>query len=88
MKPLRTYRLRYYARQTIVGTLMCVGLIALSGEPTEDTNWIVCLLLQLLTWATTWATALWLYRHWEIGKQEKRIEYLQRKTQTSPKTSK
>ncbi len=77
MKPLRTYRLRYYARQTTIGTLMCVGFIALSGEPAEDTNLLVCALLQLLTFATTWATALYLYRRWEIGKKEKRIERLQ-----------
>ncbi len=73
---LRTYRLRYYAKQATIGLLMCIGFIALTGEPTEDTNFLVCLLLQLLTWGITWATALWLYHRWGIDKVEKRIKRL------------
>ncbi len=77
----RTYRLRYYAKQAVVGTLMVVGFMALAGEPAEDANLLVCALLQLLTFVITWTIALYLYRRWEIGKEEHRIERINKARQ-------
>ena len=48
----------------IVATLMMVGLVAVCGEPTEDIA--STMLVQLLTFATTWGLAAWLANKWGI----------------------
>lgn len=78
---MKTYRLSFYAKKGIVAILMCAGLIALAGEPTEDANLLLCAALQLLTAATTWATALYLFRRWGLGKIEKRMESINKARQ-------
>ncbi len=72
MKPILTYRLRYYARLFTIGILIMVGFIAITGEPAGDSNFLLTIAIQLLTWGTTWSTAIYLYQRWEIDKYRNR----------------
>lgn len=80
MKFFRPYRLRYNARLTAIGVLAIVGLLALSGEPTEDCeHYALTALLQLLTLFGSATAAGWLYFHWGFPELNKRIENIKKK---------
>lgn len=78
---LRTYRLRYYAQQTTIAMLFIVGLIAMSGEPTESSHYLLATFAQAFVLLAAWISAYCLYFHWQIGKREKRIDFIKRARQ-------
>lgn len=63
---MKQYRIRFYARMSVVATLGAVGLVALSGEPAEGTNFIAVVCGQIGVAAACWGTAWWLAKRWRL----------------------
>ncbi len=67
---MKTYRLSFYAKKSIVAVLMCTGFVALAGEAESLTG----VFSQLLIFGITWLSALYLFNRWGLGKIENRIK--------------
>lgn len=50
----------------VIGTLSAVGLIALSGEPMEGTNFLAVVAGQVGTAAACWGAAWRLAKRWQL----------------------
>lgn len=51
-------------KKCIIASLLVIGLIAISGEATEDVA--ATMAVQLLIFGTTWGLAAWLAKRWHI----------------------
>lgn len=63
---MKLYRIRFYARVSVVGILSSVGMIALSGEPVEGANFLAVVAVQVGTAAACWVAAWWLAKRWRL----------------------
>lgn len=57
---------RLIAQVATVSALFVIGLIAISGEPAEDANFIEIFAIQIATTAVSWTAAYLLNRKWQI----------------------
>ena len=63
---MKTNKLKFYTRTTIVALLGTIGLLALTGEPAEDANFVAVVAAQVGTAAACWGTAWWLAKRWQL----------------------
>lgn len=73
---MKRNRCKFYAQLTVVGVLATVGLLAISGEPAEDADFLSTILVQVVVWATSWLTAAVLYHKWNLGRKVKATDNL------------
>lgn len=63
---LKPFRIKFYARTSVVGLLAAVGVVALAGEPAEGSNFLTVLAAQATVWGACWGTAWWLAKRWGL----------------------
>ena len=63
---MKGYRIRFYARVSVVGMLSAVGMVALSGEPAADANFMAVVCGQLVVAALCWLVAWLLAKRWHL----------------------
>lgn len=66
---MKRNRCKFYAQLTVVGVLATVGLLAISGEPAEDADFLKTFAIQVVVWAMSWLTAAVLYHKWNLGRK-------------------
>ena len=63
---MKTNKLKFYTRTTIVALLGTIGLLDLTGEPAEDAPFLATFTCQVAVWAACWGTAWWLAKRWQL----------------------
>ena len=63
---MKTNKLKFYTRTTIVAMLGTIGLLALTGEPAEDAPFLATFACQVAVWAVTWLAAYALANRWQL----------------------
>lgn len=73
---MKTNKLKFYTRTTIVALLGTIGLLALTGEPAEDAPFLATFACQVAVWDVTWLAAYALAKRWHITEIIERINKL------------
>lgn len=76
MKKTSFFRIQFFTRMSVIATLGTLGLAILTGEPTDEAEFLVTFAAQVGVFALTWIAAWLLYRHWGIGKLINRMKSL------------
>ncbi len=66
MKAMKNYRLKFHFRLGVISLLGVVGLIALCGEPADESRWLETFAIQVSVWVVSWGVAAMLYRLWGL----------------------
>ena len=78
MKATKNYRVKFHCRLSVIALLGVVGLIALCGEPVDDSRWLQTVIMQGVVWATSWGLATWLCRHWGLNRVMNMLTWIER----------
>lgn len=78
---MKQHRIKFFSQIGVIGTLAVLGLIALSGEPSESlkaSTWMVTFACQIVFTFNCWISAWLLCRRWNISRKLRMIEYRQK----------
>lgn len=66
---MKANHLHFYAQLAVVGILAAVGIIALTGEPTEDAHFLATAAAQLAVAFVCIGSAIVLGKKWQINRK-------------------
>lgn len=68
MKAIKNYRVKFHCRMSVIALLGVIGLIAICGEPVDESRWLETVIMQIMVWISCWGAAAWLYRRWGLNR--------------------
>ena len=66
---MKANTMKFYLQLAIVGMLVAVGTIALISEPTDDANFVVTVISQLVIMSLCYGLAAMLGKKWQINRK-------------------
>jgi len=61
--------IKFIAQIALVGVLSAIGIVALTGEPTDDANFIKIFAIQMIVAVICLGSAIVLGRKWQINRK-------------------
>ena len=78
MKAIKNYRVKFHCRLSVIALLGVVGLIALCGEPVDESRWLETVIMQIMVWISCWGAAAWLYRRLGLNRVLNMLTWIER----------
>ena len=78
MKAIKNYRMKFHCRMSVIALLGVVGMIAICGEPVDESRWLVTFAMQVMVWAASWGIAAMLYHLWGLNRVVNMLSRLER----------
>ena len=78
MKAIKNYRVKFHCRMSVIALLGVIGLIAICGEPVNESRWLETVIMQIMVWISGLGAAAWLYRRWGLNRVLNMLTWIER----------
>lgn len=78
MKAIKNYRVKFHCRLSVIALLGVIGLIAICGEPVNESRWLETVIMQIMVWISCWGAAAWLYSRWGLNRVLNMLTWIER----------